>query len=302
MLPVGEYQVQKVLRGCNFMQALEGDIDTSHLGFLHLGSVTPEQAAPKSFDYYTVMNRAPKYDVIDTEFGTSYGAHRPAEADTDYWRVANFLFPFYTMIPTGTLGIVVRVRAWVPVDDEHVMFWAISAPRSQQIGRDGARATANTSATGRPATAAAAGENTGDYKFLPETSGWLGKFRLNQNAGNDYLIDREAQRTGQNFTGIAGIFQQDQCVTESMGSVYERSHEHLGTSDAMIIRTRRRLVNAARALRDAGAIPPGVDSPAVYRTRSGSAVLPRGVDWLEATQDLRWPKVEVGAPVTLGAG
>ena len=66
--------VQKALRDCNYMQGLEGDIDTSHLAYLHLGAVDPAKATPKSFDYYTVADRAPKYDVLDTEFGTSYGA------------------------------------------------------------------------------------------------------------------------------------------------------------------------------------------------------------------------------------
>ena len=33
-----------------------------------------------------------------------YGAYRPAEAGQPYWRIANFLFPFYAMVPTGVLG------------------------------------------------------------------------------------------------------------------------------------------------------------------------------------------------------
>jgi ABC-type Fe3+ transport system permease subunit/nitrite reductase/ring-hydroxylating ferredoxin subunit len=114
MLPRGEFAVQKVLRECNWFQALEGDIDTSHLGFLHLGAVTPAQTTPGTFDYYNVTDRAPKYEVVDTEFGTSYGAYRPAEADTYYWRIAHYLFPFFTMIPTGILGMQVLVRAWCP--------------------------------------------------------------------------------------------------------------------------------------------------------------------------------------------
>ncbi|MBI2204717.1 MAG: Rieske 2Fe-2S domain-containing protein [Candidatus Rokubacteria bacterium] len=77
----GEIVVQKVLRECNWAQGLEGDIDTSHLGFLHLGSVKPEDIGSKTFDYYTVKERAPKYEVVDTELGTSYGAYRPAEED-----------------------------------------------------------------------------------------------------------------------------------------------------------------------------------------------------------------------------
>ncbi|HET9318973.1 MAG TPA: Rieske 2Fe-2S domain-containing protein, partial [Bryobacteraceae bacterium] len=92
-LASAECQTSAIFRDCNWLQALEGDIDTSHLGFLHLGAVEPEQTKPGSFDYYTVKDRAPRYSVVDTDFGTMYGAYRPAEADTDYWRLACYLFP-----------------------------------------------------------------------------------------------------------------------------------------------------------------------------------------------------------------
>jgi nitrite reductase/ring-hydroxylating ferredoxin subunit len=292
-----ETRVQKVLRDCNWMQALEGDIDTSHLSFLHMGTVKPEEAAPGSFDYYGVKDRAPKYDVHETPFGTTYGAYRPAEDDTYYWRVANFLFPCYTMIPTGTLGVAIHVRAWVPVDDEHVMYWSINVPASRSVGRQGQGATERNVASGRPAGVESNGRRPGGFEYEEFNSGWLGRWRLTQNASNDYGIDRESQRSGVNYTGIPGIFQQDQAVTESMGNVYDRSHEHLGTSDAMIIRTRRRVINAAKALRDNNVAPPGVDNPEVYRTRSGSVILPRSVSWLEATHAARWPQVEIGEPI-----
>jgi hypothetical protein len=109
--------------------------------------------------------------------------------------------------------------------------------------------------------------------------------------GNDYLIDRKAQKST-SYTGINSIFIQDQAVTESMGPIYDRTQEHLGTSDMMVIRTRQRLVDAARALRDSGTVPPGVDDPGVYRVRSGGVVLPRGADWVEATRELRCAGVE----------
>ena len=245
-----------------------------------------------------MADRAPRYDVLDTEFGTSYGAYRPAEPDTYYWRVAHFLFPFYTMIPTGVLGMQILVRAWVPIDDEHMMFWSFSVPSSRRV--DSARVTA----VPRPGPAApsrrrrsqavtrttAAGKQPPRpaFDYLPETSGWLGKFRLKQHAGNDYGIDREAQRTT-SYTGIPGIHQQDQAITESMGTIYPRTYEHLGTSDAMVIRTRRRLINAAKALAKEGTLPPGVDDPTMYRYRSGGVILPRSTDWQEATKDLRRP-------------
>jgi hypothetical protein len=72
-----------------------------------------------------------------------------------------------------------------------------------------------------------------------------------------------------------------------MGTIYNRSQEHLGTSDAMVIRTRRRLINAAVALRDEGVLPPGIEKPSMYEVRSGGAILPVAADWLDATASLR---------------
>ena len=65
---------------------------------------------------------------MNTDYGTMY--ERQAEADTYYWRFAHFLFPFYTLIPTGVLGVQIVVRAWVP-GDEHTMFWSMEAPATR---------------------------------------------------------------------------------------------------------------------------------------------------------------------------
>ena len=79
-----------------------------------------------------------------------------------------------------------------------------------------------------------------------------------QSAANDYLIDREAQRNDVIYTGITHIAMQDQAITESMGEIVDHSFEHLAPSDQMITRTRRRLLMAARALREKSAAPPCV--------------------------------------------
>jgi nitrite reductase/ring-hydroxylating ferredoxin subunit len=270
LLPEAEVSINRTLRECNWFQALEGDIDTGHAGFLHYGAVSPHDLPEGTFDYLAVKDRSPRFHVVDTEFGTSYGAYRPAEPDTHYWRIAHFLFPCYTMIPTGYLGEEVRFGAWVPLDDNHVMLWRISSKRPM---RGGAGAPSQSGIVG-------AGMRSG---YLPGTTDWLGKGRLEANSSNDYLIDREEQRTG-SYTGISGIGLQDQAVTESMGPIYERSHEHLGTSDAMVIRTRRRAIAAAKALRDDGILPPGVDDPTIYQRRSGGIVLHRSIDALDATR------------------
>jgi hypothetical protein len=262
MLPEAELHAGAIQRACNWLQALEGDIDTSHVGFLHSGARDPETLERGTFAYYTVKDRCPRYAVIDTEGGALYGAYRPATDDVNYWRIAQFLFPFYALIPTGTLGRSSLVRAWVPMDDEHTMFFVMGTRGGVGAGID-LRET------------------------LPNTSDWYGRFNLPQNAGNDYQIDRHKQRMLQSYTGLSSVHLEDLAITESMGTLLDRSAEHLGTSDVMVIRVRRRLIAAAEALREQGEVPPGAENPLVYRTRSGSVFLPRDADWIAATEDLR---------------
>ena len=96
------------------------------------------------------------------------------------------------------------------------------------------------------------------------------RWRLAANASNDWGIDRAAQRNNRIYSGIEGIHLQDQAITESMGPVTDHAFEHLAPSDQMITRTRRRLLLAARALRDRGELPPGAEDAEVYRgARSG---------------------------------
>jgi phenylpropionate dioxygenase-like ring-hydroxylating dioxygenase large terminal subunit len=263
----------------NWMQGWEGEMDTVHAAFLHSGATRLEDTIPGTFAYYQAKQRDARFSVLDTEWGTSYGVRRPAEEDTYYWRIAHQLFPFYAMVPTGVLGLEIRFRAYVPLDDDHTMVWTI-----------------NTSQPNRAQAAVPRGSAAGGLavrlNYLPNTTEWLGRWRLEANGTNDYLIDRELQKSGESYSGIRGIRQQDAAVTGSMGPIYQRHQEHLGTTDALIIRTRRRMIAAAKALRDEGIIPPGVDNPEIYRQRSGGVILPRSADWWEATEDLRRAFVE----------
>ncbi len=120
------------------------------------------------------------------------------------------------------------------------------------------------------------------------------------------MIDRENQKNRVSFTGIRGIRQQDMAMTESMGLIMDRTREHLGTTDAFIIRVRRKLLANARALRDEGVVPYQVDHPEVYRQRSGEAVLPRELDWWDAYTAMRErfnnePERKVAIPSTVFA-
>jgi hypothetical protein len=134
----------------------------------------------------------------------------------------------------------------------------------------------------------------GTQPFLPDTSDWIGRFRPTANLSNDYMIDRELQADVDmdpanpqrgTYSGIPSGAQ-DPMTQETMGPIYDRTQEHLGTTDAMIIRTRHKVLDAAKALRDHGATPPGVDSPSLYQLQSGGANLPKGVNGIEACWDI----------------
>jgi hypothetical protein len=268
LLPEQDVNMFFVQRECNWLQALEGDIDTSHFGFLHVGGVTPDVVDEKSLGRYALINRAPEYHVADTDWGTMYAAHRPANPDETYWRFAHFLFPFWTMPPDGEFQDHIVARAWVPIDDTHTMFihlsWKKNTPGLRKL-KDGSLIPG-----------AGMGRQT-----LPNTTDWYGRWRLAANASNDYMIDRDQQRRD-SYSGIDGIHLQDQAMTESMGGIVDHTLEHLAISDLMIGRTRRRIIQAARAAAE-GIAPPGVDNPETYRgARGGDFITPSTIGWLEA--------------------
>lgn len=269
-LPDDKRSVWAVMRNCNWLQALEGDIDTSHQGFLHHGTMKPEETKIGSFQYYISRDRAPRYLSSETDYGEIYGAYRPAEPGSKYWRLAEFLFPFYTNPPQGVLGHHIFNRAWIPMDDTHTMVFTM-----EQKGR---------------------GES---FEMQPNGTGWFERFRLLADESNDYLMDRQIQRKGSyaengttSWTGITGILVQDQAVTESMGAISDRSIEHLGSADMMAVTVRKQLLRAVKELDDEGVVPPGVDDPAAYRVRAGGVILPEEADWLESTEKLREAYVE----------
>jgi phthalate 4,5-dioxygenase oxygenase subunit len=272
LLPEGRYRATAYMRPCNWLQALEGDIDTVHAAFLHGGASEPEDFPEGTFGYYEVRQRAPRFVSVDTSYGAIYGAYRPAAPGYNYWRIGQFLMPFWTEPPPGLLGHKITSTAWVPMDDHHTMVYGVSAPDRPAF------------ADGRPPQASGPGRSE---FYAPSTTDWFGRFPMAQNAANDYLMDRENQRTWGSYTGIpGGAVPQDTAVQVSMGPIYDRTSEHLGTSDIMIIRVRRRLLEAARAFAERRTPPPGVDEPDAYGVRSGGTFLPEDVDWLEGIKDL----------------
>jgi hypothetical protein len=180
------------------------------------------------------------------------GARRNAGDDGYYWRISQWLMPVFDMIGHDPGSMPMSAHAAVPMDDEHVWFWAIRWEGD------------------RPLTEAEVREYSGEEARVPLVPG---KFWPRANAENDYLIDRRAQRT-ESMTGIPGIGNQDLAMTESMGGMVDRTQEHLASSDAAIIQVRQDLLKAARDLQQ-GIEPAAAQRPEVYHVRPTAVVLPR---------------------------
>ena len=219
-VPEDEIKVSFIQRDCNYLQALEGEIDTSHFGFLHAGHVDPEDLAENEPVRNTVINRAPEYHLAETPWGTQYAGYREAGPGQTYWRFGNFLFPFWTQAPNGEFGSHMHARAWVPLDDEHTMFcfiWWKRGVSAMSLPQPAFKDGTPIGGTGR------------GNKLLPNTTDWLGRWRMAANPGNDWGIDRAAQQSNSIYSGIDGIHLQDQAITESMGP---DRRPHLGASGA----------------------------------------------------------------------
>ena len=194
-----------------------------------------------------------------------YGVHRPADAGNLYWRIAHFAFPCWALPPINNIEFNFLARAYVPLDDEHTMCVVMMMkgdPYKKEIAK---------MPGGRMA-----------MPLLPNTTDWMGRWRLKQNRANDYEIDRDRQR-GDSYTGMDTFVLQDQMITESMGEIVDRTFEHLAPSDVMITRVRRCIVRAVQEFQKDGTLPATATDPKVFaNVRGGFFVEKSSVDWEEA--------------------
>ncbi|MEA3156015.1 MAG: phthalate 4,5-dioxygenase, partial [Betaproteobacteria bacterium] len=245
--------VSKRLQESNYLQALEGGIDSSHVSFLHSGALKRDPLFVGSKgNEYNEGDKMPHFDVVDFEGGLLIGARRNAEEDKYYWRITPWIMPWYTIIPPRA-GHPLGAHAWVPIDDQNCWAWSINYHPARAL-TDAERTAMN--------------DGAGIHvKYVP------GTFIPLANKTNDYLIDRGAQKAGIHYSGIEGIGMQDASLQESMGPIQDRARENLCPTDLGIVRTRRMLLKAAED-NHLGQRLPGLD-PGEQHVRSCSIVLPR---------------------------
>ncbi len=280
LVPDSQRYVSKRWQESNWAQSIEGGIDNSHASFLHSKlKVNPEASATA----YMFNDRHPRFEAVDTDYGTMIVARREAGEDKYYWRITQFYMPFYTMIPGFGSDGLNDGHAWVPIDDENTMTWSITWQTERPLTEE----ELHTRKT-YPGSGIHVGINGG---FKPATSAPGGAWRTLPELANNFHLDRDLQKTEQ-FCGIINFGMQDSGVQVSMGPIYDRTKEHLATSDTGVIRVRRRWVNGATALREHGTTPPAVNTPEIYRARAVPIVLPKDQSWADATVELRKSKVK----------
>jgi hypothetical protein len=263
----------------NWLQGLENDLDTSHFGFLHLGSVDPATLSPEVTHYYLSKDRAPQFHIEDTPLGLMYGAYRPADAANTHWRLAQFITPFWCIPPVTMLAEQIVMKGYIPMDDTHTMVITIM--------RAGFGRRPLSTPSGKPVPGLAQ-SFPGPEAFRPNTTDWFGRWRVHGNPENDYLIDRDAQKNGGVYSGINGLALQDNMIAGTMDPINDRTFEHLAPSDEMITRMRRKMLRLLAAYEKDKKTPlPGVDDPGIYRGhRAGNFIAPNGKPFREAYEEL----------------
>jgi phthalate 4,5-dioxygenase oxygenase subunit len=238
----------------NWLQAMEGGIDSSHVSWLHSGSLDTDPLFKGARgNKYNQNDKRPFFEVVEAEGGLFIGARRNAEEGFYYWRITPWVMPSFTMIPPRG-DHTVHGHFWIPIDDENCWAWSYDYHPVRAL---------------TPAERQAMTEGKGIHVAYEPGS----NYRPLANKDNDYLMDREAQRKGTTYSGVEGIAMQDASLQESMGPIVDRTKENLVSTDNGIIMARHRLIRAARALKEKGVRPPGVD-PKHHRVRSAAVVLP----------------------------
>ena len=241
------------IQECNWLQALEGEIDSAHAAILHGrvdGARRDQRTGRQAHDL------APKFDCVQHEAGVQH-RRRGASSTTsnDYVRVNQFLLPFYTLVPPQSQYPELSGHAWVPLDDEHTLCIMFSYHPSQpfyektrkifQKATTGARPATGreprSTAPGRPTPTPRTGRAT--TAPTPTSSDYATAARRS--------VSRPAGPVGAGRGGQSGV-----------SPIYDRSKEHLGTSDTGIARARRLLLDSLRKLEADGTRPASATDPA----------------------------------------
>ncbi len=271
LVPAQNVHVSLRVQECNWLQAVEGEIDSAHAPILH-GRIDAQGAIS---DWLAKRDLRPVFECQRQDFGMSIASRRLLDSETSYWRVNQFLLPFYTLVPPQSQFPELSGHAWVPMDDEHTLCLMFSYTPATALYEKSRTLFAQ----------GHAGRETGHasrhaYAPRPPTQPYA-KYWTRFTTDSGFLFDYDAQ-TQTWFSGLPGLWVQDAACQTGVAPIYDRSQEHLGVSDTGIAMTRRLLLDNVRKLRAEGVTPTRHTDPDLWMVRAVSLTLPNGVSWQES--------------------
>jgi phthalate 4,5-dioxygenase len=271
--PASHRHVSKVIEECNWLQALEGGIDTSHAPILHRTISASTSRPGVDLRSPFVRGLPPTLEVDLTDYGYRYAGIRKLPEGGTYVRAYHYVMPFTQLRPQqfqfqgGTLRDYAAGHFWVPMDDHTCMVWNFMYSYGPNALTDEDRREYG---------------NGNGPDHVDQTT-----FRSFRNASNNWMIDRRVQKA-ETFSGIEGVNTQDRAVQESMGPIVDRSREYLGPADKAIIAMRRLLLQAVKTVQ-AGGAPPAADT-SYYDLRPTERIIAEGGPaWREVILPLMYP-------------
>lgn len=268
LVPADRVHVSFRVQECNWLQAVEGEIDSAHAAILH-GRIDAQGAIS---DWIAKRDLRPTFECQRQPFGMSVASRRKLDDETSYWRVNQFLLPFWTLVPPQSQYPELSGHAWVPIDDENTLCIMFSYHPSEKL-YDKTRALFEKGHAGRETGHAS---NDAFAPRLPTEP--FAKYWTRYTRQNAYLFNYDAQ-TKTWFSGLPGLWVQDAACQSGVAAIYDRSKEHLGISDTGVAMTRRLLLETVRNLHANGAEPQGARDPSTFMVRAVSLTLPAGVPW-----------------------
>jgi phthalate 4,5-dioxygenase oxygenase subunit len=273
MVPEENVAVSVRVQECNWLQALEGEIDSAHAAILH-GRVD----AGGSIDQWKqAADLAPKFEVVQHDAGISIASRRKLDGDKNYVRVNQFLMPFWTLVPPFSQYPELSGHAWVPIDDEHTLCIMFSYHPAQPF-YEKTRKLFKEGHAGRETGHASAGS----FEKRPATEPYH-TYWNRYNRGNAYGFSEELQ--AKYNAGLPGLWVQDAACQSGVAPIYDRSKENLGTSDSGVARTRRVMLEMVKKLDAQQVRPVSVDQPDKFLYRAISITIPAGADWMAAGKE-----------------
>jgi phthalate 4,5-dioxygenase len=273
-LPSDQVVVQEWFVDANFVQLMEGLVDSSHVGVLHQDAIARRTKAADEAGRTDAVYRqmaqdlAPNIDCRETEFGFHYAALRKLktpEGEFEAARITAFALPFINFSPNNS-----TMLAGVPVGNGRTqMFefnWDWERPFDEQR---------------REQVLAHHGIGAGILDRFGISRRTYGR-QDRPNWANNYMQDREAMRRGETFSGLPNFQPEDVAIATSQGAISDRTTEHLLPSDQAVVRMRRVLIESARRVMQDQA-PIGVETNIVPHGIQG--LVRQGQPWETLLKD-----------------